>query len=129
MRCRSWRRPNENVGDMSDHHVFRTMGLPYLFFSCGRWEHYHQRSDTPEKLNYEKMARIAALLTEVTLACAGCDLPKTTGDVDTVAFEIALLERAFGALLPVMLRMVGVPKLQGRADLDTLVSRLVGMGL
>ena len=42
--------PNEHIGDMSDHHAFRTMGLPYLFFSCGRWEHYHQRSDTPEKL-------------------------------------------------------------------------------
>lgn len=33
---------NEYVGDMSDHHIFRTLGLPYLFFSCGRWEHYHR---------------------------------------------------------------------------------------
>ena len=54
---------NENVGDMSDHHIFRTLGLPYLFFSCGRWEHYHLRSDTPEKLAYEKMAHIAVFLT------------------------------------------------------------------
>jgi hypothetical protein len=121
--------PNEHVGDMSDHHAFRVMGLPYLFFSCGRWEHYHQRSDTPEKLNYEKMARIAALLAVVTLACAACDLPKATGDTDTAAFEIALMERAFGALLPLLLRLVGVSKLQGRADLDTLVSHLVGLGL
>ena len=120
---------NEHIGDMSDHHAFRTMGLPYLFFSCGRWEHYHQRSDTPEKLNYEKMARIAALLADVTLACAACDLPTASGDTDTAAFEITLLERAFGALLPVVLRLVGVPKLQGRADLDTLVSHLVGLGL
>ena len=120
---------NEYVGDMSDHHAFRMMGLPYLFFSCGRWEHYHQRGDTPEKLNYEKMARIAELLTDVTLACARCDLPKATGDTDTTAFEIALLERAFGALLPVVLRLVGVPKLQGRADLDALVASLTSLGL
>ena len=120
---------NEHIGDMSDHHAFRALGLPYLFFSCGRWKHYHQRSDTPEKLNYEKMARIASLLTDVTLACAACDLPKTAGDTDTAAFEIELLDRAFGALLPMLLRLVGVSKLQGRADMDTLVSHLFGLGL
>ena len=97
--------------------------LPVLLLRA--WEHYHRRSDTPEKLNYEKMARIAALLADVTLACAACDLPKATGDTDTAAFEIALLERAFGALL----RLVGVQKLWGRADLDTLVRYLVGLGL
>ena len=68
--------PNKNVGDMSDHHIFRSMGLPYLFFSCGRWEHYHQPSDTPEKLAYEKMASIAAFLSEVARSCAARDLPK-----------------------------------------------------
>ena len=120
---------NRHVGDMSDHHAFRTSGLPYLFFSCGHWEHYHQRSDTPEKLNYEKMARIAVLLADVTLACGTCDLPKATGDTDTAAFEIALLERAFGALLPMLLRLVGVQKLQGRAHLDALVASLTGLGL
>ncbi len=75
------------------------------------------------------MARIAALLADVTLACAACDLPKAAGDTDTAAFEIALMERAFGALLPMLLRLVGVSKLQGRADLDTLVSHVVGVGL
>jgi len=33
-------------------------GVPYLFLSCGRWQHYHEESDTPDKLNYSKMARI-----------------------------------------------------------------------
>ena len=120
---------NRHIGDMSDHYAFRTMGMPYLFFSCGRWEHYHQHSDTPEKLNYEKMARIAALLTDVTLACAQCDLPKATQDADTAAFEIELLEKSLGALLPVLLRLVGVQRLGGRADLDTLVASLTGLGL
>ena len=120
---------NEHVGDMSDHHAFHTMGMPYLFFSCGRWEHYHMRSDTPEKLNYEKMARIAALLADVTLACARCDLPKVAEEADTASFEIELLEQAFGVLLPMLLRFVGVSKLGGRADLDSLVSSLIKSGL
>ena len=66
------------MGDMSDHHIFRTLGLPYLFFSCGRWEHYHQRSDTPEKLAYGKMAAIATLLTEIARLCAAQDFPKAS---------------------------------------------------
>ena len=120
---------NEHVGDMSDHHAFRRMGLPYLFFSCGRWEHYHQRSDTPEKLNYGKMARIAALLADVTLACARCNLPKADEEADTAAFEIEMLERSFGAMLPMLLRFVGAQRLRGRADLDRLVTSLTGLGL
>ena len=120
---------DEHMGDMSDHFAFRTMNLPYLFFSCGRWEHYHQRSDTPEKLNYQKMARIVDLLTGVTLVCAQGDLPKVTSEADTAPFEIEMLERAFGALLPTLLRSVGVQKLQNRADLDTLVTSLTRLGL
>lgn len=49
---------NEYVGDLSDHCIFRANGVPYLFLSCGRWRHYHAQTDTPEKLNYRKMARL-----------------------------------------------------------------------
>jgi len=53
---------NRNVGDMSDHHIFRLNAVPYLFLSCGRWQHYHQVTDTPDRLNYDKMARICEYL-------------------------------------------------------------------
>jgi hypothetical protein len=53
---------NRYIGDMSDHHVFRIAGVPYLFFSCGRWPHYHQPSDTPEKLDFMKMLGLAGFL-------------------------------------------------------------------
>ena len=43
---------NEYVGDVSDHGIFRRNGVPYLFLSCGHWEHYHQPTDTPDRLNY-----------------------------------------------------------------------------
>jgi hypothetical protein len=49
---------NSYVDDMSDHGIFRRNGVPYLFLSCGRWAHYHMPSDTPDRLNYKKMAAI-----------------------------------------------------------------------
>ena len=119
---------NEYVGDLSDHHIFRTTGLPYLFFSCGRWEHYHTRSDTPEKLAYGKMAHIATFLAKVAQRCATQDLPKATGH-DTTQFEVTLLKEAVGMFLPLVLPLVGLKKLESRADLDAVAARLMGLGL
>jgi hypothetical protein len=69
---------NRYIGDMSDHHVFRMAGVPYLFFSCGRWPHYHQPTDTPEKLNFEKMLGLAGFLEGLVgrLDQAGLDGPE-----------------------------------------------------
>ncbi len=119
---------NEYVGDMSDHYIFRTLGLPYLFFSCGRWEHYHQRSDTPEKLAYGKMAAIAKFLAKVARKCAGQDFPKAS-EHDTTRFEVTLLKEAFGMFLPLVLPLVGLKKLESRADLDAVAARLMSLGL
>ena len=65
----------------------------------------------------------------MTLACAAADFPEAAGRADTAAFEITLLERAFGALMPVLLRMVGIPGLRGRTDLDALAASLTSLGL
>lgn len=119
---------NDYVGDMSDHHIFRTLGLPYLFFSCGRWEHYHQRSDTPEKLAYGKMAAIATFLTGVARRCANQDFPKA-GEHDTTQFEVTLLKEVFGKFLPFVLPLVGLKQLETRADLDAVAARLMSLGL
>ncbi len=53
---------SRNVGDVSDHAVFRRAGVPYLFLSCGHWEHYHRPTDTPDRLSYDKMTKVARLL-------------------------------------------------------------------
>ncbi len=50
------------VPSLSDYHAFRVARVPFLFFSCGRWRHYHQPTDTPEKLDYEKLGAFTALL-------------------------------------------------------------------
>ena len=56
---------NQLIGDMSDHHAFRMWGLPFLFLSCGWWKHYHQPTDTFEKLNLAKTGRIAHMLAKL----------------------------------------------------------------
>lgn len=41
----------------SDYQVFRAHNIPFLFLSSGRTPDYHRPTDTPEKLNYPRMAR------------------------------------------------------------------------
>jgi Zn-dependent M28 family amino/carboxypeptidase len=56
----------------SDHWSFRQHGFPALMITdtaFNRYPHYHLRSDTPDKLDYERMARVtlglAAMLKEL----------------------------------------------------------------
>ncbi len=64
---------NKYIGDKSDYHSFREDGLPYLFLTCGRWEHYHERSDTPDKLNYNKIERVAKYSLELIIGMNAVD--------------------------------------------------------
>ena len=125
---------NRNVGDMSDHHVFRLNAVPYLFLSCGRWQHYHQVTDTPDRLNYGKMERICSFLVAICQRLAATDLPPeeraampdciANGVVDTTDLEIELMERALGPALPPFLAAVGMKAIASRNDLDQLALRL-----
>jgi len=117
---------NRLVGDLSDHHIFRTQGVPYLFFSCGRWEHYHNFSDTPGRLNYHKMLRIRNLLLGLIEGLAAVDLLRAS-EADTTELEIDLLRTAFGPGLEFLLDLIGMPQLQTRQDLDSLSMRLQDM--
>jgi hypothetical protein len=54
--------PQENFYGRSDHFNFARKGVPILFFFNGTHADYHQVSDSPDKINYEKMARIVRLL-------------------------------------------------------------------
>lgn len=46
----------------SDHFNYAQKGIPILFFSTGFHEDYHKVSDEPDKIDYDKMARIGNLL-------------------------------------------------------------------
>jgi hypothetical protein len=114
---------NRLVGDLSDHHIFRLNGVPYLFLSCGRWPHYHQPTDTPDRLNYAKMARIRPYLLCLARKLAALDLPPAA-EADTTGLEVALLKEALGPGLAALLGAVGLTRLETRQDLDALAFRL-----
>jgi len=90
---------NRYVGDLSDHHVLRKHSCPYLFFTCGRWEHYHQETDIPEHLNYSKMEKISQYLVTLINQLDKRAFHRDGYEFDPIKMELALLRRAIGPFL------------------------------
>ena len=120
---------NEYVGDMSDHGVFRRNGVPYLFLSCGHWEHYHQPTDTPDRLNYRKMAAIKEYAEGVCRAAAGSELPEFPEAVDPIAFEASTWNTALGPLTTPLASFLGVENFEARENVGTAAHTLQQFGL
>jgi hypothetical protein len=55
----------------SDYDAFRTAGVPFLFLSAGRTPRYHQPSDLPDTLHYERMAMTVDWLQNLLRAMDG----------------------------------------------------------
>jgi Zn-dependent M28 family amino/carboxypeptidase len=51
------------IDPMSDHLAFRQAGIPHLFYTCARSAVYHEPTDRPELLAYDKMAALVTHLT------------------------------------------------------------------
>lgn len=118
---------NEYVGDMSDHGIFRKNGVPYFFLSCGHWEHYHRTTDTPDRLNFEKMAAISVYLNTLLRSLAATDLPGGLGMCDPVALEIERMQSILGPVLPALTGKPG--PLRTREDVGAVVSKMRSTGL
>jgi hypothetical protein len=54
----------------SDHYSFARFGIPIVFFTTGLHDDYHQPSDVPERLNYEKLARVSGMVSDLVLTLA-----------------------------------------------------------
>ncbi|MFN8010866.1 MAG: M20/M25/M40 family metallo-hydrolase [Holophagaceae bacterium] len=54
----------------SDHYTFFRKGIPAIFFFGGMHKDYHQATDTPDKINLEKLVRVAAFVRDLALATA-----------------------------------------------------------
>jgi Zn-dependent M28 family amino/carboxypeptidase len=114
------------VGDFSDYAAFRQAGAPYLFFSCGEWEHYHRVSDHPDLLDYSKMARLAGDLERVVRRADTVDTAYHAMH-DCTDFEVATLERTIGAkALTAIARTLGRSGYRTAADLDVIAGALRG---
>jgi hypothetical protein len=114
---------NSYVSDMNDHHVFRINRHPYLLLTCGRWEeHYHQPTDTPDKLNYEKIASIAAYLANLATAASREEMAGPFEGYDSTDTELHFLRKT---VQPVIERMGLDLKLENRYDVDRLVNLMI----
>lgn len=121
---------NSYVGDMSDHGVFRRNGIPYLFLSCGRWQHYHQETDTPDKLNYHKMEYILKYLLTLTAKMATTNLtPNINENRNTVELECNSFKNAFSPFTSMLLKLIGLDDVATRSDIDKIASFLMSKGL
>ena len=75
------------IGTRSDYGPFRDREVPFLFFSTGEHPDYHTSRDTADKIDYEKAARIASLILQLTRHVADSDQPPVwtaavPGDLD-----------------------------------------------
>ncbi len=93
---------NYIIDPMSDYDAFRKAAVPFLFYSCGRSEHYHAATDTPERLDYDKMAALVDHLTDVVIASANrVDTPVYLADGYDDAATLRSLEAILGELATV----------------------------
>jgi hypothetical protein len=63
----------EDVYTRSDHYMFAEKGIPIAFIFSGFHPDYHQPSDTPDKINYEKIANTARLYYLIANMAANLD--------------------------------------------------------
>ena len=121
---------NHYIGDMSDHGAFRRDGVPFLFFSCGRWAHYHQESDTPEKLNYHKMAKILKYLINLSVQAVKTELSHGQSDPSiSTTLEAESLKKATAPFTPILLKYLGMESVTTRDDIDFIAEILTSTGL
>jgi hypothetical protein len=59
----------------SDHYNYARYGIPIVFLTTGLHEDYHAPSDRPERIDYEKLARVSRLVFDLTLEVASRPAP------------------------------------------------------
>ena len=63
----------EQIYYRSDHYSYAAKGVPIVFLTTGLHPDYHANTDSVEKINFEKMARIGQYAYEVGLRTANMD--------------------------------------------------------
>ena len=63
----------EGLFSRSDHANFARQGVPIAFFFTGLHRDYHQPSDTPDKIHYEKLLRVATYVYDIAFELASQD--------------------------------------------------------
>jgi hypothetical protein len=63
----------EQIYYRSDHYSYAARGIPIVFLFTGLHPDYHANTDSVEKINFEKMTRIAQLGYEIGRKVANLD--------------------------------------------------------
>ena len=61
----------------SDHYSFARRDIPCICFNTGLHEDYHQPTDTPDKIDYGKLAAAVKIIRDLALTTANEDKPPT----------------------------------------------------
>ncbi|MEK6302013.1 MAG: M28 family peptidase [Acidobacteriota bacterium] len=65
----------EQIYYRSDHYSYAAKGIPIVFLTTGLHPDYHANTDSAEKINYEKLARIGQYAYEIGVRTANLDHP------------------------------------------------------
>jgi hypothetical protein len=57
----------------SDHYMYARYGIPIAFFTTGNHRDYHQVTDEPEYIDYDKLAHVSQFVYDVAAAVANLD--------------------------------------------------------
>ncbi len=88
------------VGVRSDYGPFWNEKVPFLFFSTGQHPDYHSPRDVPEKMDFDKVARVSSLVLNVIRSVAQAEhAPEWTDDVPPSLDEVRAVHRITKLLL------------------------------
>ena len=88
------------VGSRSDYAPFRDQQVPFLFFSGGEHPDYHQPTDTADRIDHDRVARVSDVVLGVMRKAITSDpLPAWTDDPQHGLEEIHVLKRITTTLL------------------------------
>ena len=84
----------------SDYGPFRELKVPFLFFSTGEHPDYHTPRDTPERIEYNKVAGVSSLVLKLSTDIANTnEAPVWTDEVTPDLEEVRSLHRITTLLL------------------------------
>ena len=63
----------DNFYCRSDHYMYARFGIPIAFFTSGAHRDYHQVTDEPQYIDYDKMAHVSRLVAATALRVAALD--------------------------------------------------------
>ena len=63
----------DNYYCRSDHYMYARFGIPIAFFTTGSHPDYHQLTDEPQYIDFDKLARLTRFIGEVTRTVADLD--------------------------------------------------------